>query len=139
MTPSAHEINHPSLRLIVILRIHVKETNLLDVSPSRIASQTRNVQNPKPRPVVALVRLPVHHELVVVYPPRRTAVETGLFRRGERPDVPDVGHGAALDSGADRVGFVEFVVEEEEFLPLGVGYPALVGVFLFSFLLVWGG
>ena len=50
----------------------------------------------------------------------------GLF---EGVDVPEVGYWVAVGGGGAVVLLVELVVYDEEFLPEGVGYPALVGVY----------
>lgn len=128
MTPRPHKIHHTSIRLPIILGIHIKIPRLLDPRTGRIPRQAPNIQHPEPSAVVALVREAIDDELVVVDAGGRALVEACLFRGLERADVPDVGDGVAGGGGALAVGFVEFVVEEEEFLPGGVGYPALVRV-----------
>ena len=49
----------------------------------------------------------------------------GLF---EIADVPDKGNGITIAAWASAVALVEFVVQDEELLVLGVKNPALVGV-----------
>ena len=54
--------------------------------------------------------------------------DTRLLGVLEIADVPEVGYGVAIGSGADSIVLVILVVEDEELLPGGVSNPSLVGV-----------
>ena len=129
MAPSPHKVHNPPIGGVVILGINVKIPHLPDLSTGRILRQTPNIQDPQATSIITLVRKPVHDKLVVVDGHRCTAEVAGLFGFLEGADVPEVGYWVAAGCGGTVVLLVEFVVEDEEFLPEGVGYPALVGVY----------
>lgn len=123
---------HTSSRLIIITREHIKERNLLDSTASRIIRNTADIQDSETGLVVRLICEAAVDELIVVDRLDGGLVEAGVDGVFEGCDVEDESGGEAVVRGA-RVGlawgddaFVEFVVEEEVGLPVGVEDPALV-------------
>jgi hypothetical protein len=55
-------------------------------------------------------------------------VETTLDGVLEIANIPEVSDGITISSRTDTVVLVILVIKDEEFLPGGVGDPALVGV-----------
>jgi hypothetical protein len=130
MTPAANKLKTASLGLAIVLRVHIEETNLLDRLASGILRQRTDIENSETGAVVALVGVPIVNELVVVGAVGGGLEVAGLLGVAQVADVPEVCRGVAVAGGASAAVLVVLVVKDKEFLPVGIGDPALVDVYI---------
>lgn len=112
-----------SLRLLTI-----DVRNLLDIPAGRILRDTTDVQDPQAGTIVGLVRETINDVLVVVNRHHGGLIDTGLDRFFQVRNVPDICSRPLVSCGTCKSLLVEFVIEEEELLVLGIEHPALVSV-----------
>lgn len=121
--------------LVVIRRVHVEVSNLLDVLARWLLGDGGHVVDAEAGLVVGLVCETRVHKLVVVDGLDCSLVVAGVDGLLQVGDVEDVSGGVAVESGRLRVGalrvddtLVDLVVEEEMGLPVQVENPSLVRV-----------
>jgi hypothetical protein len=115
-------------RGIVIFRVDINESHLANSRPGRIWWDRRNIQNAETRAVIGLKRKTIDNILVVIDSLHTWLVDAGLFRGFERTNVPDISHGVPISSWLITARFVEFIIQEEVFLVIGIQDPALMGI-----------
>lgn len=126
--PAADKVHDTTKRRIIVLRVDIKERDLLDALARRVIRDAADIEHAEAGAVVALEAVAVDDVLVVVDAVRLGLVVAGLLGRGEVAHVPDVRHGEAVGGGLDHVELVVLVVHDQVLLPFAVQEPALVGV-----------
>lgn len=112
---------------LTILRVAIKEANLLDGITAGVTGNAGDIDDTKSRAVVGLVGETIDDVLVVVDGAGRALEETSVDGSFEIGDVEDVGGGVAVRGRTDLFLLVELVVEKEIFHGL-IDKPALVAV-----------
>ncbi len=130
VAPATDKIKRPPVGQSVILRVDVKEANLLNPCTSRVSRQACDIEEAQPRTVMALICDAINHKLVVVNTVAWTLEETSLLGVLEGADVPEVGDGVSAGGWPSSVDLVELIVEDKKLLPLRVCDPGLMRVWV---------
>lgn len=127
--PGAEESDGAAAFVLVIFRVDVEEAGFADGAAGGVFSDGASVPDVEAVAVVGLVEVAVYHVLIVIdgaSSAGEVAAVEGIFEIADVEDVcrwETLGHGAYVG-----VSLVEFVVEEEIFLPSAVVDSALMGV-----------
>jgi hypothetical protein len=132
---AATPVSDTTALIVVILGVHIEESNFLDFAAIRLARNRAHVQDSQASLVVALVRKSIVDELVVVDRANRALIEPRVHWLLEIRDVKDIGRwetvlGWRIGVGASWADetLVKLIIENEVGLPVGIEDPTLVGV-----------